>query len=239
MQEFLHFLGGGASDLDTSRSTMSKFGRPPPKKDDKKMHPSVQRVKDMIVDRLVARRRMHKMDDSQKCNSEYLIQIFKQWDDSMTGYLTPDEFVSALGPKHLNLGISKTDMDKVLTEVDADHNGEISYKEFAKFIQVHDIDPEYNPFFDSRVRGLNSLKRIANKPWQWQKETDKALAHQQRMFDHIENDVNLSNSTKNLRVKEEQFVPAESNFMRTRPHTVGGKLAPESLKKTLSKVRGT
>ncbi|GMI10533.1 hypothetical protein TrLO_g11172 [Triparma laevis f. longispina] len=238
VQEFLHFLSENASELGTSRSTMSKFGRPPPKKDDKKMHPAVQRVKDMIVDRLVARRRTHKMDDSQKVNSEYLIQIFKQWDESMTGYLTPDEFVDALGEKHLNLGISRNDMDKVLAEIDADHNGEISYKEFAKFIQVHDIDPEYNPFFDSRVRALNALGRIANKPWQWQKETDKAISHQQRMYDTIEMDCAGANSTKKLREKLDSHVPAESNFMKTRPHTVSGK-TPTNAKKTLTRVESS
>jgi hypothetical protein len=113
------------------------------KKDTKKMHPAVQRVKDMIVDRLVARRRFHKMDDSQRVNSEYLIQVFKQWDEGMSGFLTPDEFCNAIGERHLNLGVSQQDMKLVLDEVDADHNGEISYKEFAKFLQVHDIDPEY------------------------------------------------------------------------------------------------
>jgi len=103
-----------------------------------------------------------------------LIQVFKQWDEGMSGFLTPDEFCDAIGERHLNLGVNRVDMSKVLDEIDADHNGEISYKEFAKFLQVHDIDPEYNPFFDSRQRAMNSLHKIAIKPWQWQKETDLA-----------------------------------------------------------------
>ncbi|GMI08530.1 hypothetical protein TrRE_jg12012 [Triparma retinervis] len=254
VQEFIHFLspgnGPGNSELDgmpSSRSTMSKFGRPEVKKKEKKMDPVVQRVKDMIVDRLVARRRAHKMDDSQAVNSEYLIQIFKQWDDSMTGYLTPDEFCGALGERHLNLGVSKSDMDKVLNELDADHNGEISYKEFAKFVQVHDIDPEYNPFFDSRQRALNNLDRIANKPWQWQKETDNAIAHQAAMFKAIEADnaTTLKYRAERQR-QEEASIPQETNMMnnKSRPHTVSGSrggvgLAPENMKRTLSKVNSS
>ena len=76
VHEFMQFLDE-PGPLDSSRSTMSRFGRPPPKKKDRKMHPAVQRVKDMIVDRLVARRRFHKFDDDQKVNSEYLVQVFR------------------------------------------------------------------------------------------------------------------------------------------------------------------
>ncbi|GMI32846.1 hypothetical protein TeGR_g15298, partial [Tetraparma gracilis] len=218
---------------DSSRTTASKFGRPPvKKKDTKKMHPAVQRVKDMIVDRLVARRRFHKMDDSQRVNSEYLIQVFKQWDEGMSGFLTPDEFCNAIGERHLNLGVSQQDMKLVLDEVDADHNGEISYKEFAKFLQVHDIDPEYNPFFDSRQRVMNTLHKIAEKPWQWQKETDEAVAEQARRGKEIEKDVTMS-KTMQLKAKqayEDNNVMEETGnmFLATRPHTVAGRLSPLS-----------
>ena len=68
VQEFMDFLGDRDTGQKSSRSSNSQFGRPPRKKETKKMHPAVQRVKDMIVDRLVARRRSHKMDDSQKIN---------------------------------------------------------------------------------------------------------------------------------------------------------------------------
>jgi len=255
VHEFIQFLSPdpNKSELDdqtTSRSSMSKYRKPPPKKDTKKMEPAVQRVKDMIVDRLVARRRVHKMDDSQQVNSEYLIQIFKQWDESMTGYLTPDEFCGALGEKHLNLGVSGKDMKKVLDEIDKDHNGEISYKEFAKFIQVHDIDPEYNPFFDSRQRALNKLERIATKPWQWQRETDKAIAHQAAMFRSIEADnARTKKFREEQRRKEEASIPKETNMFdnKSRPQTVSsgrGKsstvgLAPENIKRTLTKVNSS
>ena len=243
VNEFIHFLGTN-SELDgmkSSRSTMSTYGRPQQKNNTKKTDPAVQRVKDMLVDRLVARRRFHKMDDSQKVNSEYLIQIFKQWDESMTGFLTPDEFCDALGEKHLNLGVSKEDMRKVLTEIDADHNGEISYKEFAKFVQVHDIDPEYNPFYDSRQKAMNQLSRIANKPWQWQKETDKAIAHQEAMLKQLEEDKEGAKNLKNLKkLEDEASIPKEQNFIKTRPHTVGSgsrtKIAPENIPQKLSKV---
>eukprot|EP00520_Triparma_pacifica_P015194 CAMPEP_0118645948 /NCGR_PEP_ID=MMETSP0785-20121206/7781_1 /TAXON_ID=91992 /ORGANISM="Bolidomonas pacifica, Strain CCMP 1866" /LENGTH=653 /DNA_ID=CAMNT_0006537881 /DNA_START=133 /DNA_END=2094 /DNA_ORIENTATION=- len=252
VQEFIHFLSPQNDDLDglkTSRSSMSKYGRPEKKKKEKKMDPAVQRVKDMIVDRLVARRRMHKMDDSQQMNSEYLIQVFKQWDESMTGYLTPDEFTGALGEKHMNLGIARVDMDKVLNEIDADHNGEISYKEFAKFVQVHDIDPEYNPFYDSRQRALNKLERIANKPWQWQKETDNAIAHQRATFKAIEADNAATKKHREMiQRQEEASIPkGETNMMnKSRSHSVSGErdkstvgLAPENIKATLKKVNSS
>ena len=118
VDEFMQFLDE-PGPLDSSRSTMSRYGRPPTKKPTTKMHPAVQRVKDMIVDRLVARRRYHKFDDDQKVNSLYLIQAFKQWDTGLSGYLTPDEFCDALGEKHLNLGVSDGDMKMVLDQVSA------------------------------------------------------------------------------------------------------------------------
>ena len=248
VHEFMQFLDE-PGPLDSSRSTMSRFGRPPPKKKDRKMHPAVQRVKDMIVDRLVARRRFHKFDDDQKVNSEYLVQVFKQWDEGLSGYLTPDEFCDALGEKHMNLGVSKRDMQLVLEEIDSDHNGEISYKEFAKFVQVHDIDPEYNPFFDSRQRALNKLGGIANKKWEWQKETDLANENVKKMAESIAKDVKTKEEyAKKEKEREVASIPKETNMMKaTRPHTVGsstdrsggktgGKLAPENMKQKLKKL---
>jgi len=223
--EFMTFLTGGGGE--TSRSTSSKLGRPPanPNKKPAKMHPAVQRVKDMIVDRLVARRRSQKMDDGQKVNSEFLIQTFKQWDEGMSGFLTPDEFSSAMGERHLNLGISQSDMTRVLSELDADHNGEISYKEFAKFLQVHDIDPEYNPFFDSRQRAMNSLHKISSKPWKWQKETDTAIHFQAQREREIDTDVEMS-KTMNLQAAAFEASTnvdvGDNMFHKERPNTVAG-----------------
>ena len=47
--------------------------------------------------------------------------------------------------------------------------------QFIRFLEVHDIDPDYNPFFDSRHRELAKLQKLSKAPWRWTHTTQQAL----------------------------------------------------------------
>ena len=68
-------------------------------------------------------------------------------------------------------------MKDLFRHLDRDHNGMIDFKEFIELVQVHDIDPDYNPFFEGRRRQLKRLKDIYTAPWPYQKETAIAEAY--------------------------------------------------------------
>ena len=123
------------------------------------------------MDKIRSKRTCAKQQDGQEYTTQLLMENFRRFDENMSGSLTAEELKGALGPKHLNIGVTEHEMDLVLNEMDADNNGEISYQEFIKFLEVHDIDPSYNPFYDARQRELLVLKTLSTAPWKFEQQT--------------------------------------------------------------------
>lgn len=127
----------------------------------RKRKSDLQRVKDEIVDRIFAKRRAAKLQDGQDYATVHLMKTFHLIDEDMSGQLSKKEMIEAMGPNHMNLGLQSGDMEALLQAMDTDGDGSISYKEFIKYLEVHDIDPDYNPFYDARQRELMQLKKLA------------------------------------------------------------------------------
>ena len=89
------------------------------------------------------------------------MKTFHNIDEDMSGQLSKKEMLAAMGPDHMNLGMKPGDMEALLKAMDTDGDGSVSYKEFVKYLEVHDIDPDYNPFYDARERELMQLKKVA------------------------------------------------------------------------------
>lgn len=63
---------------------------------------------------------------------------------------------------------------------DVDKDGAISYKEFINALQIHDLDPAYNPVMEARERGLKRLHDRVQQPFKFQKEYDAFYAKVKR-----------------------------------------------------------
>lgn len=138
--------------------------------------PNLRTIKDKIIDAIFSKTREAHLQDGDHKQAQFLMNTFKQWDKDMSGILSPGELVSALGPKHLDLGLNPKDVRDLVNHMDTDNDGTISYKEFVRFLELTDIEPDFNPFFDHRNRELLNLKKISEAPWQWTATTDNAQA---------------------------------------------------------------
>ena len=139
--------------------------------------PDLRAIKDKIIDAIFVKTRNEHIMDGGHNQAQFLMNTFKQWDHDMSGILSPRELVRALGPKHLNLGLSPKETRSLVDHMDTDNDGTISYKEFVRFLELSDIEPDFNLFFDHRNRELINLKKISEAPWQWADTTDDAQAH--------------------------------------------------------------
>ena len=130
------------------------------------MTKKVRKVRDRLIENIFAKRRAAKLPDGKDYATAHLITTFKQIDEDMSGQLTRKEMTNALGPRHLNLGLSPEETNELIDHIDQNDDGHISYKEFIKFLEVHDIDPDYNPFYDARQVQLAKLDSIAYGEWE-------------------------------------------------------------------------
>ncbi|ETW02705.1 hypothetical protein H310_06144 [Aphanomyces invadans] len=101
-------------------------------------------------------------------NSKVLLNAFRHMDTNGDGSLSYDELKNALGPQMLDLEVDPTELQAMLTTIDSDKNGYISYKEFIKFFSLKpDVDQD-DIFHIGRQRELELLAsnatRDANDP---------------------------------------------------------------------------
>jgi len=139
--------------------------------------PSVEFIKEQIIEKLTQKLRSSKEADNIENKTIFLLNAFRQIDTDMSGTLSRDEINSALGPAYLNINTDAEKLDKVFNAMDVNKDGHVSYREFINFLAVHDIDPEYDPFYDGRRANLRQLEKKARKPWEFTKETQEALDH--------------------------------------------------------------
>lgn len=111
----------------------------------KKLSPRLQRIKDSLVEKLHSRRRNAKLLDGMEYATQQLLNTFRHIDEDGSGELDVKELHKALGPSYLNLDMTTADVNHLMKEMDVNHDGRVNFKEFIKFLEVHDIDPGYNP----------------------------------------------------------------------------------------------
>jgi hypothetical protein len=133
-----------------------------------------------------------------------------------------EEIANALGEKHLNLGVADSEVKELVRAMDPNRDGEVSYKEFIKFMDVHDIDPDYNPFFDSRQAQLVKLTKLANAPWQYQEQTDDMIERFTKLKGQMEQDLATSASLN----KPEPVDNSEGMFRATAGTCADGRFPP-------------
>lgn len=189
--------------------------------------PRVRSIKDKLIEKLFARTSRHKLEGGREYATEHLLEAFRQIDEDMSGKLSRDEIQHALGPDHLNLGVGKAEVDMLVAAMDTANDGEVSYSEFVKFLEVHDIDPGYNPIFDSRQREIAKLHTLVNPDWKYHGETQKTA----EAFETLNS---VRGRDARLRPVRDTFQPEDddpcalSDFLQHRPSRASDTFAPES-----------
>jgi hypothetical protein len=92
--------------------------------------------------------------------AQILLSGLKKFDTHQKGFLTHDDFKTALGPKNLNVGIPEADVDLLLRKFDSTNTGIVDYKTFLQEFSQKQFDTCYNPVYNGQDRVLNQLKKI-------------------------------------------------------------------------------
>jgi len=137
-----------------------------------------EKSKEGIVRKIVEKRRLEKNEDGTGLSESYVLNAFRQCDQDMSGSLSRSELETALGPKWLDLGISKADLDDFVEVADVSKNfkdgdDQIPYRDFLKELHMHDLEPSFNPVLEARERGLKLLRDRVKEPFKFQKEYEK------------------------------------------------------------------
>lgn len=178
-------------------------------------------IRESIIQRVHAARDKAKQLHGKDQYADHLMRAFFAFDDKMLGSLTRPEMHAALGPQHLNLGLPKTDVDELIDAMDYNHDQRVSYKEFVKFLQINDMDPAFNPFYDSRERQVRTLEKLSTAPWKFQAQTDEA----KRKFDELSQTRSLDLAEKDyLEQLEEQRATVLSGML---DDTAQGPVVPD------------
>ncbi|CAM9378196.1 unnamed protein product, partial [Discosporangium mesarthrocarpum] len=74
------------------------------------------------------------------------------------------DLARAMGPSGMNIQIKEEDIKTLLKEMDTSGDGKVTLHEFAKFINLDDDLPLYDPIYDGRRRSFNILQGIDMSP---------------------------------------------------------------------------
>ncbi|EQC32959.1 hypothetical protein SDRG_09487 [Saprolegnia diclina VS20] len=94
-------------------------------------------------------------------NSRVLLNAFRHMDQDGDGSLTYDELKAALGRDMLDLDIDPVELDAMISTIDADQNGYISFKEFISYFSSQPEGGERDLFLHGRQRELAQLEARA------------------------------------------------------------------------------
>jgi Ca2+-binding EF-hand superfamily protein len=136
----------------------------------------LERLKEKIVEKIMAKCKEQKV--SYKSNSKMILNTFQQLDEDGDEALTYADVEKAFTGGQLDLGFSNKEIQQVLLASDKNRDGLISYKEFIDFLKVHDIEPNYSPFYDGRRRVVDKLKQNSKTPLKWQGLYDSRVREQ-------------------------------------------------------------
>ena len=73
--------------------------------------------------------KLHSDDKVQK--TQYALNAFRQFDKDQSGFLDERELSDALGPRGMNLDMTRTKLKDLFAHMDRDRNGLIDFKELA------------------------------------------------------------------------------------------------------------
>ena len=109
---------------------------------------------------LIEKRKREKSDNGFGFTSSYVKRAFQHMDEDNSGNLSKPEVQATFGNKFgvgLNIGMTEDEIDAFAEMADLDGDGEISYNELIRAMNIHESEPEYNNLFDLKERNLQGL----------------------------------------------------------------------------------
>jgi hypothetical protein len=114
-------------------------------------------VKERIHDKILMTNTANKTNAGE---AQVLLAGLKKYDTAENGFLTHDNFKTALGPKNMNAGIPESDLNLLLLKFDPTNTGIVEYNTFLKEFTQKSFDDCYNPLYTAQDRVMNQLKKI-------------------------------------------------------------------------------
>lgn len=135
------------------------------------MKKRAEESKQRIVSKMIERRRLEKNNDDPDETEAFILASCKQRDAHLSGKLTREEFGFALGPRWMNLGLNSEDVDDVIEMSHAEtEDGKVDYGCFLKELQIHELEPSYDPIMEAREKGLGMMRERAQRPFEFAEE---------------------------------------------------------------------
>ncbi len=120
-------------------------------------------LKRRVVDRLLQKKAGNGLGKKRQ-DTRVLLQAYKEIDANKDGGVSYDEFENAVGPNHLDIGLSKEEVHQLCIACDIDGNGDITFEEFLQTLIFAD-KPETQLMLDrARKRESKFLQDTVNKP---------------------------------------------------------------------------
>ncbi len=120
-------------------------------------------LKRRVVDRLLQKKAGNGLGKKRQ-DTRVLLQAYKEIDANKDGGVSYDEFEHAVGPNHLDIGLSKEEVHQLCIACDIDGNGDITFEEFLQTLIFAD-KPETQLMLDrARKRESKFLQDTVNKP---------------------------------------------------------------------------
>ena len=86
-----------------------------------------------------------------------ILAAFRTFDNDKVGFITYDQFKTAMGPRGLNLGLNGKDMNHLIKICDEDGNGAISYDEFLHAMAAVDRNLGEGVMIEGRERNYQAM----------------------------------------------------------------------------------
>eukprot|EP00942_MAST-04A_sp_MAST-4A-sp1_P013141 g13141.t1 len=120
-------------------------------------------LKRRVVDRLLQKKAGNGLGKKRQ-DTRVLLQAYKEIDADKDGGVSYDEFERAVGPNHLDIGLTDEEVHQLCIACDIDGNGDITFDEFLQTLIFAD-KPETQLMLDrARKRESKFLKDTVNSP---------------------------------------------------------------------------
>ncbi|OQR94741.1 hypothetical protein ACHHYP_20042 [Achlya hypogyna] len=146
---------------DTGNSAEALKSRPPPLQVSPRTKARVVAFQNELSEKLLKKHVSQQV--AYGSSSKVLLNAFRHMDEDGDGSLTYDELKAALGRDMLDLDIDPTELEAMISTIDADHNGYISFKEFINYFSAKPEGGERDLFLHGRQRELTQLEATVKR----------------------------------------------------------------------------
>ncbi|KAF0733965.1 hypothetical protein Ae201684_009142 [Aphanomyces euteiches] len=147
------------SFVDTGNCAESLKARPPPLNLSPRTMTRIKAFQEDLAQKLLKKH----VSQQVAYGFTVLLNAFRHMDNDGDGCLTYDELKNALGREMLDLDIDPNELDAMVTTIDSDKNGLISFKEFISYFSAKSDGEDTDIILSRRKQELEQLGSNANQ----------------------------------------------------------------------------